>query len=109
MPPPTFETVGKPEWKVAGRLGPAALSETRSQRSISANVGDFARRPGLQLRSLGARAWAGRYESVLATHGSGQGLPRMGPLRAWTADYAVHIVNKWPDNAVKVVTDRATR
>ncbi len=98
----TFETVGKPEWKVAGRLGPAALLKPGATFNLG-NVGDFRADQAFSFGAWVRVPSAGRYESVLGRMDQDKD-DRGWDLFAHDRGFAVHIVNKWPDNALKVVT-----
>lgn len=99
--PATFTSAGKVEWKADGKLGPAPLIKAGSTFALG-NVGDFDRD---QAFSYGAwvKAPGGRHEAVLAR------VDQSRDFRGWDLftddrEYAIHLVNHWPDNAIQVIT-----
>ncbi len=96
-----FKATGALEWKLDGKLGAAPIIKTNATFDLG-NVGDFERD-----QSFSFGAWVkppgGPGASILA---------RMDEDNAfrgwdlWTQDknFATHIINKWPENALKVVT-----
>jgi len=97
----TFTAAGDVEWKPDGKLGPAPVLKAGATFSLG-NVGDFERD---QPFSYGAwvKAPGGRSEAVLARMDQNQG-HRGWDLFTHDRNYAVHLINTWPDNALKVVT-----
>ncbi len=96
-----IRAAGPVEWKADGKLGPAPL--IRAGRTFDlGDVGDFERS---QPFSYGAwiKAPGGRYESALARMDQGREF-RGWDLFTHDRNWAVHIVNRWPENALKVVT-----
>ncbi len=96
-----FKAAAQPEWKSDGKLGPAPLIKAGKTFDFG-NVGDFERD---QAFSYGAwiKAPGGRYEAALARMDQGKDY-RGWDLFTHDRNWAVHIVNRWPENALKVVT-----
>ena len=96
-----FKAAGSVEWKADGKLGPAPLIKAGKTFDLG-NVGDFERS---QPFSYGAwvKAPGGRYESALARMDQGNEF-RGWDLFTHDRNWAVHFVNRWPENALKVVT-----
>ena len=99
--PAKFSSPGKVEWKADGKLGSAPLIKAGATFLLG-NVGDFERD---QAFSYGAwvKAPGGRHEAILARIDQGSD-SRGWDLLTHDREYAVHLVNHWPDNALKVVT-----
>ena len=98
----TFEVTGTPEWSVTGRLGPAAVIKPGATFNLG-DVGDFGREQAFSFGAWVRVPSAGRFESILGR--MDQDLDHRGwDLFAHDRAFAVHIVNKWPDDALKVVT-----
>lgn len=96
-----FKASGTVEWKTDGKVGPAPLIKAGMTFKLG-NVGDFEKD---QAFSYGA--W------VKPTgNGSGAIFARMDQdnnYRGWDLwtqekNFATHIINHWPDNALKVIT-----
>ncbi len=100
--PAKFKADGTVTWKPEGKLGPAPVIKAGANFNLG-DVGDFERD---QAFSYGAwvNAPAGHNDAVLARMDQGNDY-RGWDLFASDRNYAVHIVNKWPDNALKVVTE----
>ncbi|MES2597655.1 MAG: DUF1553 domain-containing protein [Verrucomicrobiota bacterium] len=100
----TFKATGEVSWKPDGKIGPAPVMKTNGTFDIG-NVGDFEKN---QAFSYGAWVRAGKVGM------SGGILARMdekGGFRGWDLyqndrTYSVHIVNTWPDDALKVSTKK---
>lgn len=98
----TFKATGEVSWKPDGKIGPAPVMKPNGTFDIG-NVGDFEKN---QAFSYGAWVRAGKVGM------SGGILARMdekGGFRGWDLyqndrTYSVHIVNTWPDDALKVST-----
>lgn len=98
----TFETLGTPEWSVAGKLGPAAVLKPGATFNLG-DVADFGREQAFSFGAWVRVPAAGRFESILGR--VDQALNYRGwDLFAHDRSFAVHLVNKWPDDALKVVT-----
>ena len=99
-----FQALGPIVWKPDGKIGPAPVMGTNSTFDIG-DVGDFEKD---QAFSYGAWVRAGKVGM------SGGILARMdekGGYRGWDLyqndrSYSVHIINNWPDDALKVSTRR---
>lgn len=98
----TFKATGQVSWKPDGKIGPAPVMKLNGTFELG-EVGDFEKDKPF---SYGAWVRAGRI-------GIGGGiLARMdekGGYRGWDLwqndrNYAVHIVHRWPDDALKVST-----
>ncbi|GEP44308.1 DUF1553 domain-containing protein [Brevifollis gellanilyticus] len=100
----TFKATGEVSWKPDGKIGPAPVMKPNGTFDIG-NAGDFEKN---QAFSYGAWVRAGKVGM------SGGILARMdekGGFRGWDLfqgdrNYAVHIVNTWPDDALKVSTKK---
>ncbi|MSU35307.1 MAG: DUF1553 domain-containing protein [Pedosphaera sp.] len=99
--PAKFTSAGKVEWKADGKLGRAPLIKAGATFALG-NVGDYERD---QAFSYGAwvKAPGGRHEAVIARMDQGHDF-RGWDLFTHDREYAVHLVNHWPDNAVNVIT-----
>lgn len=100
--PVKFKAEGAVTWKPEGKLGPAAVVKAGSTFNLG-DVADFERDHAF---SYGAwvNAPAGHNDAVLARMDQGNDY-RGWDLFATDRNYAVHIVSKWPENALKVVTE----
>ncbi len=101
---PTAEatSVKPPEWKPDGRLGPAAVLTTDTTPNLG-DIGDFERDQPFSYGAWVRVPGAGTFQSVLARMDQGSDF-RGWDLFTHDRNYAVHIVNRWPANALKVVT-----
>lgn len=98
----TFKALGEVSWKPDGKIGPAPVMKPNGTFEIG-DVGDFEKN---QAFSYGAWVRAGKVGM------SGGILARMdekGGFRGWDLyqndrNYSVHIVNTWPNDALKVST-----
>jgi mono/diheme cytochrome c family protein len=103
-PTTKFKALGEVSWKPDGKLGPAPVMKPGGTFELG-DAGDFEKDHAF---SYGAWVRAGKVGM------SGGILARMdekGGFRGWDlyqADrsYAVHIVNKWPEDGLKVITRR---
>lgn len=102
--PKTFKATGEVTWKPDGKIGPAPVMKQGGTFDIG-DAGDFEKN---QPFSYGAWVRAGKL-------GIGGGvLARMdekGDYRGWDLyqndrNFSVHIVNKWPSDALKVSTKK---
>ncbi|GAA5148553.1 DUF1553 domain-containing protein [Prosthecobacter algae] len=99
-----FKATGEVSWKPDGKIGPAPVMKTNGTFEIG-DVGNFEKDQGF---SYGAWVRAGKVGM------SGGILARMdekGGYRGWDLyqndrTYSVHIVNTWPDDALKVSTKK---
>jgi len=97
-----FKATGEVSWKPDGKIGPAPVMKTNGTFEIG-EAGDFEKD---QPFSYGAWVRAGRIGM------SGGIIARMdekGGYRGWDLyqndrSYSVHIVSKWPDDALKIST-----
>lgn len=102
--PRTVKALGEVTWKPDGKIGPAPVMKTNGTFELG-EVGDFEKD---QSFSYGAWVRAGKVGL------SGGILARMdekGGFRGWDlfqndSNYSVHIINTWPENAIKVSTRR---
>lgn len=100
----TFKATGEVSWKPDGKIGPAPVIKPNGTFDIG-SAGDFEKN---QAFSYGAWVRAGKVGM------SGGILARMdekGGFRGWDLfqgdrNYAVHIVNTWPGDALKVSTKK---
>lgn len=100
----TFKATGEVSWKPDGKIGPAPVMKPNGTFDIG-SAGDFEKN---QAFSYGAWVRAGKVGM------SGGILARMdekGGFRGWDLfqgdrNYAVHIVNTWPGDALKVSTKK---
>ena len=98
----TFKALGEVSWKADGKIGPAPVMKTNGTFEIG-DVGNYEKN---QAFSYGAWVRAGKIGM------SGGIIARMdekGGYRGWDLwqndrSYAVHIINTWPDNALRVST-----
>ena len=102
----TFRAIGEVSWKTDGKIGPAPVMKAGGTFELG-EVGDFEKDKPF---SYGAWVRAGRV-------GIGGGiLARMdekGGYRGWDLwqndrSYAVHLIHRWPDDALKVSTAKPT-
>lgn len=100
--PATAKALGQIAWTPGGKLGPAPVLKPGSTIEVS-DAGDFERN---QKFSYGAWVKAGRngvYGAIMAR------MDEKNSYRGWDLwqndrGVAVHIIDKWPDNALKVST-----
>ncbi len=100
----TFRATGEVSWKPDGKIGPAPVMKTNGTFELG-DVGNFEKN---QAFSYGAWVRAGKVGM------SGGILARMdekGGFRGWDLfqgdrSYAVHIINTWPGDAIKVSTKK---
>ncbi len=98
----TFKALGEVSWKADGKIGPAPVMKPNGTFDVG-DVGDFEKN---QAFSYGAWVRAGKVGM------SGGILARMDEkagFRGWDLyqndrNYSVHIVNTWPNDALKVST-----
>ena len=98
----TFKAVGEVTWKPDGKLGPAPVMKPNGTFEIG-NVGDFEKDHAFSYGAWVRADRAGVSGSILARMDEKNG------YRGWDLfqsdnKLAVHIVSKWPDDAVKVTT-----
>lgn len=101
--PKAFKSTGEVTWKADGKLGPAPVMKPNGTFEIG-NVGDYEKDHAF---SYGAWVRAGRVTGI-----AGSILSRMDEKnghRGWDLfqsdnKLSVHIVSKWPEDAVKVST-----
>ena len=89
-------------WKPDGKLGPAMVLKTGSTLDLG-DLGDFERDQPFSYGAWVRVPGGGTYQSILAR------MDQADDFRGWDLfthdrNYAVHVVHKWPDNALKVVT-----
>ncbi|HRJ09401.1 MAG TPA: DUF1553 domain-containing protein [Prosthecobacter sp.] len=102
----TFKATGEVSWKPDGKIGPAPVMKPNGTFDIG-DAGDFEKDKPF---SYGAWVRAGKLGI------SGGILARMdekGAYRGWDLwqndrNYAVHIIHRWPDDALKVSTAKPT-
>ncbi len=102
--PMRFKATGQVVWKPDGKIGPAPVFKAGSTFDFG-NQGDFEKNQpfsyGAWVRPAGNNAFAG----VIAR------MDEKSAYRGWDlwqdgARFAVHIINAWPNNALKVATKR---
>jgi len=98
----TFKALGEVSWKADGKIGPAPVMKTNGTFEIG-DVGNYEKN---QAFSYGAWVRAGK---VGMSGGIIARMDEKGGYRGWDLwqndrNYAVHIVNTWPDDALKVST-----
>ncbi len=97
-----FKSTGTLEWKADGKLGAAPVIKKDVTFDLG-NIGDFEKDQsfsyGAWVKSPGV-AGAG----IIARMDEGNDF-RGWDLWAQGNEYAVHIINKWPENALKVATE----
>jgi len=96
------QTAKAPIWKADGKLGPAAVLTPSTTLDLG-DIGDFERTQPFSYGAWVRVPGGGRYETVLGRMDQANGF-RGWDLFTHDRNYAVHIVNTWPDNAIKVVT-----
>ena len=89
-------------WKPDGKLGPAMVLKTGSTLDLG-DLGDFERDQAFSYGAWVRVPGGGTYQSILAR------MDQADEFRGWDLfthdrNYAVHVVHKWPANALKVVT-----
>ncbi|MBV9470163.1 MAG: DUF1553 domain-containing protein [Abitibacteriaceae bacterium] len=99
--PTKIKSIGKLEWKLDGKLGPAPVIKAGATFDAD-NVGDFEKD---QAFSYGAwvKPMAGPGGAIFAR------MDEANDFRGWDLwvqdrNFATHIINKWPVNALKMVT-----
>ena len=98
----TFKALGEVTWKADGKIGPAPVMKTNGTFEIG-DVGNYEKN---QAFSYGAWVRAGK---VGMSGGIIARMDEKGGYRGWDLwqndrNYSVHIINTWPDNALKVST-----
>lgn len=102
--PAKFKATGPVNWTPDGKLGPAPIMGRNSTFDLG-EIGDFEKNKPF---SYGAWIKAGRngvFGGILARMDEKNGY-RGWDLWQQDTSLAVHIVDKWPDNAIKVETQR---
>ncbi|MDF2440844.1 MAG: hypothetical protein JWN98_1828, partial [Abditibacteriota bacterium] len=101
LTPAKFTASGKIEWKADGKLGPAPLIKAGATYDLG-NQGDFERD---QAWSYGAwvKTPGGAGASVLARMDEDKAF-RGWDLWVQDRNFATHIINTWPTNALKIAT-----
>jgi hypothetical protein len=96
-----FKASGAIEWKADGKLGAAPIIKTGTTFDFG-NIGDFEKD---QAWSYGAwvKPAGGASAAVMARMDEGKDF-RGWDLWAQDRNYAVHLIHKWPTNALKVAT-----
>lgn len=100
----SFKALGEVTWKADGKLGPAPVMKAKATFELG-NVGDFEKN---QAFSYGA--WV-RVPKVGQNGGIIARMDEKGGYRGWDLflgdrSFAVHIVNTWPGDALKVSTKK---
>jgi len=101
-PQASVRTAKAGEWKSGGRLGPALVLTPETTPDLG-DVGDFERDQPFSYGAWVRVPSGGTYQSVLAR------MDQSRDYQGWDLfthdrNYAVHLVNAWPANALKVVT-----
>lgn len=99
-----FKATGEVSWKPDGKIGPAPVMKTNGTFEIG-DVGNFEKD---QAFSYGAWVRAGK---VGMNGGILARMDEKGDYRGWDLyqndrNYSVHIINKWPEDALKVSTKK---
>lgn len=103
--PMKFKATGPVVWRPDGKVGPAATLKAGATFDLG-NLGDFEKDKafsyGAWVNCAGTNAFAG----IIAR------MDERTDYRGWDlfqhgANYAVHIVGKWPDDALKVTTTKS--
>ena len=89
-------------WKPDGKLGPSMVLKSGSTLELG-ELGDFERDQPFSYGAWVRVPGAGTYQAILAR------MDQADDFRGWDLfthdrNYAVHVVHKWPVNALKVVT-----
>ena len=100
----TFKATGEVSWKPDGKLGPAPVMKPGGTFDIG-EVGDYEKNHAF---SYGAWVRAGK---LGVNGGIIARMDEKGGYRGWDLfqgdrNYVVHIVNTWPDSAIKVSTKK---
>ena len=98
----TFKAVGEVTWKPDGKLGPAPVMKPNGTFEIG-DVGDFEKDHAFSYGAWVRADRAGVSGSILARMDEKNGY-RGWDLFQGDTRLSVHIVSKWPDDAVKVST-----
>ena len=101
--PPKFSSTGNVSWSPEGKLGPAPVMKLGGTFELG-EIGNFTRD---QKFSVGAWVKAGRagvYGGIIAR------MDEKSDYRGWDLwqndrAIAMHIIDKWPDNGLKMITD----
>ena len=98
----TFKAVGEVTWKPDGKLGPAPVMKPNGTFEIG-DVGDYEKDHAFSYGAWVRAGRAGVFGSILARMDERNG------YRGWDlwqddTRLGVHIVSKWPDDALKVTT-----
>lgn len=101
--PTVLKTAGKLSWKSGGKLGAAPLLK-KDTTFDAGNVCDFERDQAFSYGGWVNVPSGGRFEAVLAR------MDQDNNFRGWDLfiqdrNCAIHLVNRWPENALKVATE----
>ena len=98
----TFKAVGEVTWKPDGKLGPAPVMKPNGTFEIG-DVGDFEKDHSFSYGAWVRADRAGVSGSILARMDEKNGYRGWDLFQSDTR-LSVHLVSKWPDDAVKVTT-----
>lgn len=98
----TFKATGEVSWKADGKIGPAPVMKTHGTFEIG-EVGDFEKDHAFSYGGWVRAGKVGQSGGIIAR------MDEKGGYRGWDLyqndrNYAVHIVNTWPGDALKVST-----
>ena len=102
--PDKFKATGEITWAPGGKLGPAPVMKAGATFDLG-GLGDFEKNQKFSYGAWIKAARNGQFGGVIAK------MDEKGGYRGWDLwiqdrSLAVHIVDKWPDNAIKVETPR---
>ena len=102
--PKKFKATGEVSWKPDGKLGPAPVMKAGGTFEIG-DVGDFEKNHAFSYGAWVRAGRAGVFGGILAR------MDEKGDYRGWDlfqndTKLSVHIVSKWPDDAIKVTTNK---
>ncbi|MBX7211896.1 MAG: DUF1553 domain-containing protein [Verrucomicrobiaceae bacterium] len=102
--PDKFKATGEISWVPGGKLGPAPIMKAGATFDLG-NLGDFEKNQKFSYGAWIKPARNGQFGGIIAK------MDEKGGYRGWDLwiqdrSLAVHIVDKWPDNAMKVETPK---
>ncbi len=102
--PATFKATGQVLWKPDGKIGPAPVMKTGATFDLG-NLCDFEKTQAFSYGAWVRPGKAGVFGGILARMDQGN------DYRGWDLfqdgrNYAMHLVSKWPSDAIKVTTTK---
>ncbi len=100
----TFRALGEVSWKPDGKIGPAPVMKANGTFELG-EVGSFEKDQPFSYGAWVRTAKVGMSGGIIAR------MDEKGGYRGWDLwqndrNYSVHIISKWPDDAIKVTTQK---